>query len=223
MATAKQLLDTAIAELGTRESPAGSNHVKYNDWYYGKRVSGAAYPWCMAFVQWCCAQCGVKLPMRTASCGALMNAAKAAGLWVDEGGYRPGDIIIFDFPGGAGTDHTGICETVSGAKITTIDGNTGSGSEANGGAVMRRTRLLQYVVGAVRPMFEGERKEKDMAEEKRYRSLDEIGREAPWAAPTVGRLLDRDILRGGENGLDLSADMLRLLVMIDRAGGWDGR
>lgn len=39
MATAAQLLDIARAELGTKESPAGSNKVKYSTWY------GLTGPW----------------------------------------------------------------------------------------------------------------------------------------------------------------------------------
>ena len=72
MATAKDVLNVARRELGTKESPPNSNNVKYNTWYYGREVSGKAYPWCMVFVQWVFAQAGVKLPLRTASCGALM-------------------------------------------------------------------------------------------------------------------------------------------------------
>ena len=90
MAAAERVLSIARRELGTKESPANSNRVKYNAWYYGREVSGSAYPWCMVFVQWVFAQAGVKLPVKTASCGALMNAAKRAGRWVT-GDYRSGD------------------------------------------------------------------------------------------------------------------------------------
>ena len=69
MATAKELLAVAVRQLNVREDPPGSNNVRYNTWYYGREVSGNAYPWCMAFVQWVFAQAGVKLPTRTASCG----------------------------------------------------------------------------------------------------------------------------------------------------------
>lgn len=50
--TAKMVLDTARAELGVKESPAGSNRVKYNTWFYGREVRGSAYPWCMVYVCW---------------------------------------------------------------------------------------------------------------------------------------------------------------------------
>ncbi len=50
--TAQKALAIAAAEVGTKESPAGSNNVKYNTWFYGRTVSGSAYPWCMAFIAW---------------------------------------------------------------------------------------------------------------------------------------------------------------------------
>lgn len=156
MATAEKVLNIARRELGTREEPAGSNRVKYNTWYYGREVSGRAYPWCMTFVQWCFHQAGVSLPLRTASCGALMSAARRAGMWVS-GGYRPGDVVIYDFPGGAATDHTGIIESVTASGVVAIEGNTSqAGSQSNGGQVCRKTRPARQIVGAVRPKFEEE-------------------------------------------------------------------
>ena len=155
MATAESVLSVARAELGVKESPANSNKVKYNTWYYGRAVSGSAYPWCMVFVQWCFAQAGASylLPLRTASCGALMRAAKAAELWVTKG-FRPGDVVIYDFPGGADTDHTGIVEKVTASGVIAIEGNTSAaGSQSNGGMVRRKTRTNSLIVGAVRPKF----------------------------------------------------------------------
>lgn len=156
MGTAEKVLAVARRELGSKESPANSNNVKYNTWYYGRTVSGAAYPWCMAFVQWVFAQAGVPLPLRTASCAALMNAAKKAGQWVTKD-YRPGDVVIYDFPGGAATDHCCIVERVTPAGVAAIEGNTSqAGSQSNGGQVCRKTRPASQIVGAVRPKFEEE-------------------------------------------------------------------
>lgn len=56
---------------------------------------------------------------------------------------------------------------------------------------------------------------KKMLAEKRYQTLDEM---PSWAKPTVERLLNQDILNGTGKGLDLSTDMLRMLVVLDRAG-----
>lgn len=147
MATAEHLLDIARAELGTKESPAGSNKVKYSTWY------GLTGPWCVMFVMWCCNQAGVDLPIRTASCSALRAAAQSAGMWVT-GDYRPGDIVIYDWGKDGKPDHCGIIETVGGSSVVAIEGNTAIGNDSNGGEVMRRTRTLSQIIGAVRPVYE---------------------------------------------------------------------
>lgn len=158
MAMAEQVLAIARAELGTSESPASSNRTKYGKWY---GMDGQ--PWCMMFVQWCFAQAGASelLPARTASCGALMNAAKKAGQWVTKD-YRPGDVVIYDFPGGAATDHTGIIEKVTLTGVVAIEGNTSqAGSQSNGGMVCRKTRPYSQIVGVVRPNYQKEDKHMD--------------------------------------------------------------
>ena len=67
-------------------------------------------------------------------------------------------MLIYDFPNTkVKTDHTGICESVSGQYVTAIEGNTSSGasgSQANGDGVYRRKRNLSLVVGAYRPKYE---------------------------------------------------------------------
>ena len=210
MATVSELLELARRQIGVKECPPNSNNVRYNTWYYGREVSGAAYPWCMVFVQWVFDQAGVKLPVRTASCGALMRSAQSAGCWVT-GDYRPGDVVIYDFPGGAATDHCGIVESVDGTYISAIEGNTSSASDADGGAVERRARKFAQIVGAVRPSYDKE------VEEVRYNTVSEC---PAWARETVQKLVDREYLNGTGEGLDLSADMVRLLVILDRAGAF---
>ena len=211
MATVSELLEIARRQIGVKECPPNSNNVRYNTWYYGREVSGAAYPWCMVFVQWVFDRASVKLPTRTASCGALMRAAKAAGCWVT-GDYRPGDVVIYDFPGGAATDHCGIVEAVDGTYISAIEGNTSSSNDADGGAVERRARKFSQIVGAVRPSYDKE------VEEVRYNTVEEC---PDWARETVQKLVNRGYLNGTGEGLDLSADMVRLLVIQDRAGNFD--
>ena len=214
--TGAEVLRIACGELGVKEQPMNSNRVKYNAWYYGKDVSGSGYPWCMAFVQWCYHQAGADLPLKTPSCGALlrwyMEHDPACIVPLDEG--RPGNIVIFDFPGGAATDHTGLLEGVGKETVTTIDGTTGSTSDANGGAVMRRTRSRSTVRAVIRPR-EIEKEETTM-EEKRYNTLDEIKAAHPWAAEAVGKLVAAGAYTDGR--LDLSYDMLRIIVGILRFG-----
>lgn len=155
MATANELLRIAARELGTKESPAGSNRVKYNTDYYGSAVSGSAYPWCAVFVWWVCKHAGVYLPVKTASCTVLMAYAKSAGMWVKKN-YRPGDLCIYDWNGDGKPDHIGIVYSVSGNTVIAIEGNTAVGNDSNGGQVMRRDRRLSQILGAVRPKYDEE-------------------------------------------------------------------
>ena len=93
MATVRELLDIARGELGYKETPANSNRTKYGAWY---GLDGQ--PWCVMFVEWVFAQASVKLPIETASCTILMNAAKSAGNWVTSN-YQTGDVVIYDWGG----------------------------------------------------------------------------------------------------------------------------
>lgn len=148
MTRTAKILAVARKELGVKESPPDSNRVKYNEWYYRRPVSGAAYPWCMVFVQWVFHQAGTPLPLKTASCGALASWAKRNGKFVISG-YRPGDVVFFHFDG-RHIVHTGIVERVCPGGLVTIEGNTGTGNNANGGEVMRRNRPIRFAAGAYR-------------------------------------------------------------------------
>lgn len=159
MATAQDLLKVAIAEIGVKESPANSNRVKYNTEYYGRVVSGSDYLWCVVFVWSMFKKAGMSNLFygggKTASCSTLNAYHKAKGQSVPIGRWKPGDLIFFNFKGKTSTQHIGICESYDGTYITTIDGNTGTTSEDNGGAVMRRKRDKKYVVSAIRPKYDG--------------------------------------------------------------------
>ena len=219
--TSRDVALLAATQVGISENPPSSNNVRYNTWYYGREVSGSSYPWCMVFVQWVFAQLGVALPQRTASCGALMRAAQMSGQWVTAD-YRPGDVVIYDFPGGAATDHCGIVESVTDSGVVAIEGNTGSGSDADGGQVQRRSRAWSVIVGAVRA--------KDLMEEVTSEVEDRFNTVAgcpSWAQATVDKLVALGYLTGNSGkvddqgrpaDLDLSRDMLRILVICDRAG-----
>lgn len=220
MASCKELLALARGELGYCESPAGSNRTKYGAWY---GLDGQ--PWCMMFLQWLFHQAGASqlLPVRTASCGALMRAAQGAGLWVTSG-YRAGDLVIYDFPGGGDTDHCGIVESAETEAVTAIEGNTSVDSDSNGGAVMRRRRSLRLVVGALRPRYEEDQKEETVV---RYTYLKDIPEKF---RPVIETLMNAGIIQGDGsdptgNGdvIDLSHDQVRLLVFAYRGGAFDAR
>lgn len=202
MATAAHLLDIARAELGTKESPAGSNKVKYSAWY------GLTGPWCVMFVMWCCQQAGVDLPVRTASCSVLRAAAKSAGMWVTSD-YRPGDIVIYDWGGDKKPDHCGIVETAGGASVVAIEGNTAVGNDSNGGEVMRRTRTMSQIIGAVRPQFE----------EVTTTESAEIQAAQEWVQ-------DAGIMTGyadGQMHLDNTVTRRQMLLVLYRFAKWLGK
>lgn len=153
--TAEKILETARSQLGIKENPPNSNRVKFNTVYYGREVSGSAYPWCCVFVWWVFREAGASKLFyggkQTASCSTLLNFHRGQAV---RDNYLPGDIIFFNFSGKTNTEHVGICESWDGRYVTTIDGNTAPTNEANGGAVMRRKRDKKYIVGAYRPAYE---------------------------------------------------------------------
>lgn len=161
--TAAEVLALARAELGVREEPRFTDNVKYNTAYYGKAVSDGKHPWCCTFLWWLFRAAGAAELFygggKTAYCPALLTFHRAQRVT----DYRPGDVIFFNFSGKKSAAHVGLCEGWDGKRITTIDGNTGTGNEANGGAVLRRVRDKKYVIGAYRPAYA---KEEEMTQEQ---------------------------------------------------------
>lgn len=215
MATAKEILAVARRELGYTESPAGSNRTKYGAWF---GLDGQ--PWCMMFVQWCFRQADAQdlLPALTASCGALMRAAQEKGCWIT-GGYQPGDVVIYDFPCGAATDHCGIVITQLTDGVRAIEGNTSAGNDANGGAVMERTRPEKYILGAYRPDYE---EDDNVVTYKCLKDIPEKFR------PIINDLMTAGIIQGDGsdptgNGdvINLTHEQVRTLVFVYRGGGFD--
>ena len=174
---AQSVLDIARADIGYTERPANSNMTKYGEWY---GLNGQ--PWCMMAVQYWFDQSGVPLPLKTASCTAFMRACES---FVTD--YKPGDIILFSFDGGRDADHVGICESYDGSLITTIDGNTAVGNDANGGAVMRRTRNTSTIVAAYRPAYKEEKMEQDNIP-------------AEWAKEAVEWAVAEGLMKGDQYG-----------------------
>lgn len=156
MATARDFLCIAASQIGVKENPANSNRVKYAQWY---GMDGQ--PWCDMFVSWCAHQAGVQNAVgKFAYCPYHADFFKKIGRWIDRKDRpQPGDIVFFANKGIA--CHVGIVETRNGAaSITTIEGNTSVGNDANGGQVMRRTRPYGavgsswYIMGFGRPAFD---------------------------------------------------------------------
>lgn len=93
------------------------------------------------------------IPCKTASCPTMGDYAIKKKMNVKWGKHKVGDIVLFDFNNNGTSDHIGIVIGINGSKITTIEGNTGSGNNTNGGQVQIRTRTKGQVNYFVRPKY----------------------------------------------------------------------
>lgn len=153
--TAEEIIQIAEKEIGTIESPANSNNVKYNTWFYGHDVNGASYPWCAVFISWLFK--GTGLVKKTASCAQMLEWFEAHNQIVTK--PQAGDIVFFRYSTNSRrTNHVGLVVNAIGGQITTIEGNTSQTSQDNGGKVMKRTRKSN-IVGYARPKYESSGKQ----------------------------------------------------------------
>lgn len=153
----KLIMDKAASYIGTEENPPGSNNVIFNTDYYGGPVNGSWYPWCCAFVWDVFRMCGLSSlfydGQKTAYCPTVYNWAKQKGLIVPKTEAKYGDIVLFDWDGDGVADHIGFVETYNTGGYLTIEGNTSSGNDSNGGKVMRRTRYTSQIQAIIRPKY----------------------------------------------------------------------
>lgn len=212
-------VETAAAWVGIREG--SQEHRELVDLYNSHTPLARGYalqytdPWCAGFVSAVAIRCGLTEAVPTeVSCGKMIELFRGKGCWVEEDGYvpSPGDILFYDWDDdGNGdctgsADHVGIVETVEGESVTVIEGNYSD-------AVKRRGITVngKYIRGYGVPDYSA------LAQSgKRYAALEQI---PAYAAATIRKLTeDGSLLGRSENDLDLSEDMIRLLVILDRKG-----
>lgn len=165
------------------------------------------------------------------SCGRMIELYRALGRWEESDAYVPeeGDLIMYDWDDSGSGDntgapeHVGMVETVENGKITVIEGNASD-------MVKRRTLAVngRYIRGYCLPDYASkatpEAAPEPVYREPRYNTMAEIESLVGFAAPTVRKLIDKGVLVGNgavdANGdpteLDLTRDMLRILVILDR-------
>jgi surface antigen len=151
--TAGQVLDVARSQIGTREGAGGRQK-------YGAAYGMDGVAWCAQFVWWCFREAGAS-PLIPKTAYTPTFAA-----WFQQRGQgdrtpRVGSLVFYNWPGD-GVDriqHVGIVEAVNAdGTITTIEGNTTSGTAGNqsaGGGVWRRKRATGPVVIYGRPAYDG--------------------------------------------------------------------
>lgn len=65
---------------------------------------------------------------------------------------RPGWLVVYNWDGDGKSDHVGLVESLAGGMLNTIEFNTSSQNDSNGGHVSRRRRALNHTVeGFIRP------------------------------------------------------------------------
>ena len=128
MGAENDILNVARAELGYVE--ARTNRTKYGRWF--GRDGG---PWCDMFVSWCANEASVlDVVGKYAYTPTHARFFKRRGQWHNgSAGIGPGDIIFFQFARANRINHVGIVERASGGRVHTIEGNTSSSSQRNGG------------------------------------------------------------------------------------------
>lgn len=151
-AVVADLLAVERSQLGVKESPSGSNRTKY-----GVEYGLNGQPWCAIFQWWCFKKVGIDLKRYSDNPAYTVELAKDLAASPDweviavERQAQPGDLAFMGFRGGrAGIEHVGLVENNRYPNFTTIDGNTGAGSQVNGGAVQERNRTDEQILKLLR-------------------------------------------------------------------------
>ena len=170
MISPKTIINEAAKYVGVFESPPNSNKVIFNTEYYGKEVSGANYPWCCTYVWYVFKHAGASNlfcgGQKTAYTPTAANYYKSIGRWYST--PKVGDLVFFSF-NASRINHIGIVvEVISPSKIKTIEGNTSTGNDRNGGTVMYRERSTKNIVGYGRPKYDTQDKPKDDSSYKTF-------------------------------------------------------
>ena len=131
-------LELAHREIGTTESPDGSNCQKYGQWYGLNCV-----PWCAIFVSWSICHVLGKPTWKYSYVPTIADdAARGRNGMNVTYNPTPGDLVVYDWAGG-GWDHVAFFDHwVDDKQNAFMDcgGNTGPSDFTNGGGVLKQVR-----------------------------------------------------------------------------------
>ena len=140
-----KIINIAEKEIGYKETPPNSNKTKYGQWFGFDGV-----PWCGMFVSWVYHHAGYPLGNIGFTKGfAGCQTAVAHFKETKEITKTPveGDIVFFDWNNDKRYDHTGIfVKDIDENYFESIEGNTSTSNQSNGGEVMKRKRNKKNVI-----------------------------------------------------------------------------
>lgn len=141
-----KIIKVAEDEIGTLESPMGTNKTKYGKWF---GLDGQ--PWCAMFVSWVYNKAGIVLPKIGFSKPGYAGCQTAYAYFKKHKMITTtpveGDIVLFDWNADGRYDHTGIfVKHLSKTSFESIEGNTSTVNQSNGGEVMKRTRKYSHAI-----------------------------------------------------------------------------
>lgn len=205
MTQAERIADLAESQIGMVEFPPKSNNVVYNTAYYGGAVKGSQFDWCAVFVWWLFDKLGLSHlyydGKKTAYVPTLADWGRRKKLLVDD--LKLGDLVCFDFKGKGSPGHVGVCVGSDNNNVLTIDGNTGTGDESNGGAVMLRKRNKKYIYCIIRPEYE----EDETLTQNQFNAMMDVyiknlsaKEPSDWSAEAREWAEKRGIIAGDEHG-----------------------
>jgi len=144
-------VNEGLHQLGYHEDPPGSNRTKFGVWY---GVDGVK--WCAIFVSYSfvasggpvlCADydgAGVRKGKGCSYVPTILDWLRHTDRVVPVDRVKVGDIAIFDWDGNGRPDHIGMVVDprglAAGGSFLSLEGNTSSGNDSNGGRVMARPR-----------------------------------------------------------------------------------
>lgn len=151
--TASELMKYAKTQIGYKESPANSNKTKY-----GKAYGLNGQPWCAMFVWYCFHHLNSDSlyfgGKKTAYVPTLADYYIKEKRIVGKTKGKAGDIVFFDFDKNGNSDHVGfVVKYLGDGYYKTLEGNTGTGNNTNGGEVMYRKRNKSQISRIARPKY----------------------------------------------------------------------
>ena len=210
----------------TTGNPGSANYTKYakDMSVYSAGIFANGYAWCDTFVDWCFTKAYGSEKALLLIHGWSAYTPTSAGYFKNHGQWhttpKKGDVVFFKDSQGT-ICHTGIVCSVDGGYITTVEGNTstGSGVVANGGGVAKKKYSASYnrIAGYGRPDYSLVKEEPERSKDGMYNKIEDC---PLWAQPYVKAAVNSGYVKGTPDGkLNLDDTKIWCLVVMLRISG----